>query len=453
VPADSNVVATRPRTASSSRAYPWLVVGMLWFICFFNYADRQAIASVLPKLETEFGLSKLQQGLIVSAFAWVYAAGAPFAGYLADRLSRKHLILGGCLLWSLVTMVTGQCVNFWQFVTVRATEGLGETFYFPASMSLVGDYHGRRTRSRAMSLHQTSVYAGTIAGSWFAAWAADTYGWRLGFYVFGGLGIVLAGFLYLALMEPRRGQAEEGAEFIQEAPLGVRATAAAIFRKPTAIMLLLGFVLANFVATIFLGWTTTFLVEKFHFKLTAAGLSGTVYIHIASACSVPLAGLAADLLARRFAGGRIFVQAAGLLLGSTFAFLVGRTSNVTTLILAMSAFGLCKGMYDSNIFASMYDLVEPRARASAAGIMNAVGWGAGALGPAAFGWLADHGAHRTEGGLVDKVANMSDAISWTGPIYVVGGIVLLVAGVVFAPRDILRPKVQPRTEGIGPAAR
>src|SRR5947209_3361559 len=172
--------------------YKWWVVFMLWFICFFNYADRQAIFSVFPKLKDEFGFDKVQLGLIGSAFMWVYAFGAPLAGYIGDRVRRKDLILGGCLFWSGVTIMTGWCRQFWHFVAVRALEGLGETFYFPASMSLVSDYHGRRTRSRAMALHQSSVYAGTVGGSWLGAWLAERYGWRTGFYCFGLAGIVLA---------------------------------------------------------------------------------------------------------------------------------------------------------------------------------------------------------------------------------------------------------------------
>src|SRR5207248_7507852 len=160
---------TTPRRS----AYKWWVVAMLWLICFFNYADRQAIFAVFPKLKAEFGFDEVQLGLIGSAFMWVYAAGAPFAGFIADHLPRKHLILGGCLFWSFVTVTTGWCSRLWQFITVRALEGFGETFYFPASMSLVSDYHGPRTRSRAMALHQSSVYAGTIAGGWLGAWFAE----------------------------------------------------------------------------------------------------------------------------------------------------------------------------------------------------------------------------------------------------------------------------------------
>jgi MFS family permease len=418
----------------SGKNYKWTVVGMLWFICFFNYADRQAIFSVFPKLKDEFGFGPVQLGLIGSAFAWVYAAGAPLAGFIADRVSRKKLILGGCVFWSVITVFTGKCSKLWQFVTVRALEGLGETFYFPATMSLVSDYHGRETRSRAMSLHQSSVYAGTIGGSWLGAWFAEQYGWRVGFYFFGSAGLVLALVLMRFLREPARGAADRSATDVtpQEAPLGLGPTLREIFRRPTAVLLMLAFLGANFVATIFLTWTPTFLTEKFAFKLTTAGLSGSVFIHLASALSVPVGGLLADALARRLAGGRILVQAFGLMAGAGFIALVGLTHEVRTLLIAMTLFGLCKGLYDANIFASLYDVIEPRARATAAGIMNTVGWGGGALGPLAVGLATKYGRHKTD------VDNMSEAIAFGGVIYVAGAALLLVAAFGFARRDVIR---------------
>ena len=92
--------------AAPSTRYSWAVVGMLWFICFFNYADRQAIFSVFPVLEEEFGFSKAELGLIGSAFAAVYGITAPFAGQISDRSSRKLVILGGLYIWSVVTGFT-----------------------------------------------------------------------------------------------------------------------------------------------------------------------------------------------------------------------------------------------------------------------------------------------------------------------------------------------------------
>jgi MFS family permease len=405
---------------------------MLWFVCFFNYADRQAIFSVFPALEHEFGFSKFQLGLIGSAFMWVYAFGAPLAGFIGDRVQRKSLILGGCLFWSFVTVTTGWCGKLWQFITVRALEGFGETFYFPASLSLISDYHGRGTRSRAMSFHQSGVYMGTILGSWLGAWFAQHYGWRIGFYCFGLSGMVLALILYRFLREPRRGQSESADASVYEQPLPLGETLRVIFRRPTAVLLMLVFFAANLVAMVFLAWTPTFLVEKFHFELATAGLTGTAFIHLSSVASVPLAGWLADRLVRRMPGGRILVQAIGLLVGAGFVVLVGRAADRTTLILAMMAFGACKGFYDSGIFASLYDAIEPRARATAAGIMNTVGWAGGALGPVSIGWAATHGRHASE------VENMSDAIALGGYLYLLGAALLCAAVVLFARRDLLR---------------
>jgi len=416
----------------ASAGYKWWVLLMLWFVCFFNYTDRQAISSVFPKLKAEFGFDKVQLGLIGSAFMYVYAFGSPVAGYLGDRLRRKDLILGGCLFWSAITALTGWCNQLWQFISVRALTGLGETFYFPSATSLLSDYHDGKTRSRALGIHNSGVYIGTIAGGWLGAWFADHLGWRLGFYIFGAAGIGLALVLYRGLQEPARGVMDSPApEPAAARPLTVMEIGRLLLAKPTALLLLAGFMAANFVAAIFLVWTPTFLVEKFHFQLTMAGFSGSVFINAASALSVPFGGWLADHWAARLASGRILVQALGLLTGSVFVFGVGSANNAGLLLLMMSLFGLCKGFYDSNIFASIFDVVEPRARGTAAGLMNTVGWGGGALGPVMVGWLSQHGRHATE------MENMSEAIALCSGIYVAGAL-LLFAAAWRAGRDVER---------------
>ena len=154
-------------------------------------------------------LSDVQLGIVGSAFIWAYAAALPFAGVVADRVNRKFLILGGLLFWSLITMATGLATEYWHLVLFRALEGLGEAFYFPASMSVIADYHGKETRSRAMGLHQSSVYAGTVLGGVVAGFCGERFGWQSGFYIFGGLGICsLAVVLVFFLREPVREAAQ-----------------------------------------------------------------------------------------------------------------------------------------------------------------------------------------------------------------------------------------------------
>src|ERR1700733_6956994 len=188
--------------------YRWQVVAMLWGIAFFNYADRQAIFSVFPLLQKSMGLDNVQLGLLGGAFAWVYGLGALFAGNIVDRVRRKTAILGGLYAWSAICMATAAVSGFRGLFTMRALEGIGEAFYFPASMSLISDYHGPATRSRAIGAHQTSVYIGTIAGGFFAGLIGQRYGWRWSFIVFGGLGILLGLALNRWLIEPNRAATE-----------------------------------------------------------------------------------------------------------------------------------------------------------------------------------------------------------------------------------------------------
>lgn len=407
---------------------------MLWFVCFFNYADRQAISSVLPLLARDFGFDGVQLGLIGSSFAWIYAAMAPAAGVIADRAIRKRLLVWACIVWSFFTLATAGCGNLWMFVTVRALTGLGETFYFPAAMVLISDYHGIQTRSRAMSWHQSAVYAGTILGSWIAAVLAERHGWRVPFFLFGPMGFALAVVLWQYLREPQRGAAENPTQ----APIpeggpasSVGETLRVILRTPTALLLMGGFLCANFVAVIFLTWTPTFLVQKFHYAIGAAGLTGTIYIHLASALAVPFAGWLADRLVRRWATGRMLVQTLGLLVGAAFVFVVGNTGNTTTLILAMTCFGFCKGFYDSGIFASLYDVIEPRARGTAAGLMNTIGWGGGALGPLFVGFASKYG------GKSSGVENMSNAIAFGAFFYLAAAACLIGAMLLLRKRNRL----------------
>src|SRR5215475_1670274 len=427
--------------------YKWFVVAMLWFVCFFNYADRQAIFSVFEPIKGEMGLTGAQLGVVGASFMWVYAGAAPLAGLVGDRFRRKTLILGGLIFWSLITVATAFSKNYTHLVICRALEGFGEAFYFPASMSLVSDYHGPDTRSRAMAVHQSSVYAGTIAGGSVAGVMADHFGWRSSFYLFGWFGVALGLALLLFLKEPKRGQAEDReTERQRDRGIGrqgdgeteetirnpVLAPIAEIFRTPMARVLILVFVGANFVAMIFLSWTPTYLKRQFGMSLSMAGVSATAYLQIASVLGVITGGVLADRLAKIHGGGRMMAQSLGLLAGAPFIFLAGWTLSIPALVLALAGFGYFKGMYDSNIWASLHDVVKPERRATAVGVMNSIGWLGGGVGTYAIGVAA-------------PVFGMSGCLSANSLVYLLVGL-LMIAGV----RGYLNDKRlnQPKRHGV-----
>ncbi len=370
-----SVTATESRTGTP---YPWLLVGMLWFVCLFNYADRQAIFSVFPLLRKELSLTPIQLGIVGSSFMWMYALAGPLAGWVSDRISPRKVIIGALAFWSVVTAGTALCHSYGILVFFRTLGGLGEAFYFPAAMALIGAYHGAATRSRAMALHQSSVYAGTITGGAMSAFIAERHGWRSSFTIFGVLGVVLAVVLLFCLRQPPRVAGDER----QENPLlhfvrGVRE----VLRNGRIVLMIAVFMGANFVAVVFLTWLPTFLLEKFHMSLSNAGFSSTAYLQAASVLGVLLGGWLADRFAAKRAGGRQLTQAIGLLCGVPFLFLTGWSITVLGLIVSMTGFGFFKGIYDANIWASLYDVVPVEKRGVAAGVMNSLGWLGGGFAP------------------------------------------------------------------------
>ncbi|MFY7911180.1 MAG: MFS transporter [Emticicia sp.] len=402
-----------------SKNYKWWVVFMLWFVCFFNYADRQAIFSVFPLLKQEMGLSDVQLGIVGAAFMWVYAGFGAIAGIVGDRFQRKTLIIGGLIFWSLVTIGTALSTDYIHLVICRALEGFGEAFYFPASMSLLSDYHSKETRSKAMSFHQSSVYAGTIAGGTVAGFMGQYYGWHTSFYLFGGLGVLLGVVLLGFLKEPVRGQAEvyeeieDGSHVLLDLKQGnIFDSIKQVFKQPMVWILVAVFVGANFVASIFLTWMPSFLYNKFNMSLSMAGLNATFYLQMASVLGVISGGFLADKLVKTYRGGRMMAQSIGLIMGVPFIFLAGWTLSIPILIIALIGFGYFKGLYDANIWASLHDVVKPKNRATAVGFMNSIGWFGGGIAPIAIAYAS------TKYG-------MSASISATSALYLVFGLLLI----------------------------
>jgi MFS family permease len=391
--------------------YKWRVVGMLWAVSFFNYADRSAVFALFPLLQSEMHLSTVQLGLLGSSFAWTYGVLAPFAGNLVDRIQRKKAVIGGLYIWSIIVTSTSLARGFHQLVGFMSAEGVGESVYYPASMSMISDYHGPRTRSRAMGLHQTSVYMGTVAGGFFAGLIGEHFGWRWSFLVFGALGMILGLFLLRWLREPQRTSASGRSN------LSLFQFFRILRRVPAALLLLAGFCCANFVAMVLLSWMPKFLYDRFGLSVALAGLSATLFVQFASMAGSPLGGWLADRRQATHRGGRIVVQSAALLCGAPFIVLCSRTTSVAVLAGALTGWGLFKGIYDANIFASLFDVIPAETRGTAAGVMNMVGWLGGGVAPVAIGLLAER-------------LGLGAALGCTAGVYVIGSAILFIASLL-----------------------
>jgi len=294
----------------------------------------------------------------------------------------------------------------------------------------MSDYHGPRTRSRALGLHQTSVYAGTIMGGFYAGWLAERYDWRMPFVCFGAAGALFGVALIRFLVEPRRGAADASmaASLVQAPALaaqsrsanapGVAAFALFALRTPIVLLLMAAFACANFVAVVLLVWMPSYLYQAFHLNLAMSGLTATALAQTGSMVGTVTGGWLADRLVRRRAAGRVLVQAAGVVLGAPFVLLCCHTGSISIVLVSLAAWGFFKGLYDANIFASLFDAVPVAARGVAAGWMNTVGWmGGGGLAPLIVGLLAVH-------------HGLGPAMALVSVVYLMAGALLLSAALV-----------------------
>lgn len=98
----------------SRKFYPWLVVALLWVVALLNYMDRQMLSTMQAAMKVD--IVELQQaeafGALMAVFLWIYGIVSPFAGIVADRVSRKKLVVGSLFVWSLVTLSDGIYLQF-----------------------------------------------------------------------------------------------------------------------------------------------------------------------------------------------------------------------------------------------------------------------------------------------------------------------------------------------------
>lgn len=399
--------------------YKWVVLILFWFAYFFNQADRQVLFSVFPLVKAELGLSDVQLGLLSSCFFWVYALAVPLAGGLGDVLSRRKIIVLALLTWSAATFCSALVGGFALLLFFRALTGTSEAFYYPAANSIISDYHGQRTRALAMGIHQTSVYFGIVASGALAGYVGQRYGWRAAFLAFGGVGLVLAIVVWKFLREPARGlserqEAQETAGAALAASPDWKARVADTFRRPTALYLMGAFMGFKLVDAAYLTWMPTLLYRKFGLSLAESGFHATFWHHAGAALGVLAGGRIADLSSSRNALSRPLIQIAGLLCGAPFIFLLGWTESTVVVYASLALFGVFRGLYDSNLFASLYEVIPPESRATATGAMLSVPWLGAGMAPLVVGWLTQR-------------MTLGAALASTSVFYVIAGFLILAA--------------------------
>jgi len=375
----TNLVSSPSVRLAPARS-PWVVVGLLWGVALLNYLDRQMLATMRPAMQADITdlASAALFGQLMAIFLWIYGLMSPVAGVVADRLNRRWLIVGSLAVWSGVTLLMGYATTFEQLYALRAVMGVSEALYIPAGLSLIADVHPSRTRSLAVGIHMTGLYAGQALGG-FGATLAGSYSWEATFRGFGAVGLfyalVLAVFLREARPQPAllasaAGGPLPGGSVWQSLQKLLTIRAFWVLMLLYAIPSLPGWATKN--------WLPTLLSGNLGMDMAKAGPLATLTIAASSLVGVLVGGLLSDRLAQSHRRGRLFVSAAGLLLTVPALLLLGFGQSLGTMLGAAVCFGIGYGLFDANNMPILCQFVPPSRRATAYGLMNMTGVFAGA---------------------------------------------------------------------------
>ena len=373
--------------------YPWLVVGLLWIVALLNYMDRQMLSTMQEAMKADIvELRKAEAfGALMAVFLWVYAVLSPFAGMVADKMSRKWLIVGSLVVWSAVTFIMGYASTFRQLYVLRALMGISEALYIPSALSLIADWHEGKSRSLAVGVHMTGLYVGQAVGG-FGAFLAAALSWRMTFHWFGLVGVLYGLILILLLREnPSR-------ERVKEPGDGPKIKGESIFKGLGVVLGTWAFwvILIYFAVPSLPGWATknwlpTLFRDNLGISPERAGIISTLTIASASFAGVILGGRLSDSWVKKNMRGRVYTGAIGLGLTIPALILLGLGHSMAPLIGAGLLFGVGYGMFDANNMPILCQFISSRYRATAYGIMNMTGVAMGAIVTTLLGRWKDGG--------------------------------------------------------------
>lgn len=377
----------------NKKYYPWLVVALLWVVALLNYMDRQMLSTMQGAMKVDIvELNHAEAfGALMAVFLWIYGIVSPFAGVIADRFSKKNLVIGSLFVWSAVTFLMGYATGFDQLYCLRALMGISEALYIPSALSLIADWHEGKSRSLAIGVHMTGLYVGQAIGG-FGATLAAMFSWHAAFHGFGIIGIAYSLVLFLFLRDKDK---PKEAVIPNEAKKKNKDN---LFKGMIVVLSTwtFWFCLIYFAAPSLPGWATknwlpTLFATNLDIPMSQAGPISTITIAVSSFIGVLAGGVLSDKWVQRNIRGRIYTSAIGLGMTIPALVLLGFGHSLMAVMGAGLLFGIGYGIWDANNMPILCQIISAKYRATAYGIMNMVGVFVGALVTQLLGKWTDGG--------------------------------------------------------------
>jgi predicted MFS family arabinose efflux permease len=356
--------AEKPAWSVGGRNY---VLVLLTAVAAVNFLDRQILGVLLEPIRAEFGLADWVLGLLTGfAFAVFYASlGIPIAA-LADRYSRRNIIVVSTGFFSVMTAVCGMAQNFWHLFLARVGVGVGEAGTMPASQSIVSNLFPIQNRATAMGLLATGGNIGLMLGLLIGGWVNEWWGWRWAFVAAAIPGVLLALTIWITVDEPKR-PPNPGPR-----PHPVKETGAAIAymaRVPSIRWFTAGGALYGLTGYGIYTFMPSYFIRYHDLSTGEAGTVISIMTGVLGAIGTFTGGwICARLAARRGVSWNGWVPAIAITLSAPVMTAMLLSDNTWLVISLFVVPGFLSSVYAGPTWAIIQELVAPARRAMAASV-------------------------------------------------------------------------------------
>ncbi|MEM5422251.1 MFS transporter [Paraburkholderia ferrariae] len=386
-------LATNARSRSRIR---WWVAGLMWAAIAINYIDRTVLSAAAPRIQSQFHLSAVEMGVVMSAFFWSYALLQLPAGFLADRLGQKKVLGFAVLWWSLATAATGVANGFKALVALRVALGVGEAGAYPSNAGIASKWFPRSERATVAGIFDSgSKLGGAIALPLIAA-MLTAFDWKITFALTGLLGLIWYVVWQFTFSDSPRDHKRVNSEELAHIESDLLAEQSDRAPRPPLRKLLahrniwamcIGFFMINYNSYFFITWLPTYLVKARGMTMMEMGWMASLPL-LASIVVEIFAGWASD---RVFASGKLSLTATrklflviGLLMASSIGFAAfADSAAVAMLLLCIAKSGTTVAA--SQVWALPADVAPRNAVSMVAGVQNTVSNIGGVVGPIVTG--------------------------------------------------------------------
>jgi sugar phosphate permease len=321
---------------------------LVFLISTVSYLDRTNLSVAAPVLRSEFNLSPVQLGVILSAFSWAYAIAQIPAGLVANWLKPRRTYFYGMLSWCILLILTTQATSYGAWIFARIPFGIAEAVTWPAASVLLSRWFPKVEYSQAMSLQNLGLVIGAAVAPPIVAFILVRWGWQSAFIITGLIAAVLGFIFYLyAKDDPENhpGVSKDELAWIKhdqveeidetKAPAGLYGV---LLARPTLWAAGMANFGLDFVNFMFLTWYPTYLTQKYHMTLSKMGimamepyLFGLITVLGSGAIVRRMVNAGRDSVS-----ARKIVISLGLILGTVTLFITPYINNIYASVTCMS---------------------------------------------------------------------------------------------------------------------